>query len=111
MLASVYRGAALFVHPSRLEGYGLVIAEALALGLPLIVSDIPPHLEFDLPEQCYYPAGDIAALAAKLSSGDFKQYCAQTASEAARRRNWNDIAAQHLELYAEVAEPRSALAS
>ena len=111
VLASVYRGAALFVHPSRLEGYGLVIAEALALGLPLIVSDIPPHLEFDLPEQCYYPAGDIAALAAKLSSGDFKQYCAPAATEAARRRNWSDIAAQHLELYAEVAEPRSALAS
>jgi len=111
VLASLYRGATLFVHPSRLEGYGLVIAEALTLELPLIVSDIPPHLEFELPQQCYFPAGDVDALAAKLRGGNYQQYRAPEASEVQRRRDWNDIAAQHLELYRELAEPRSVLAS
>lgn len=103
VLASLYRGAALFVHPSRLEGYGLVIAEALTLGLPLIVSDIPPHLEFELPQQCYFPAGDVEALAAKLRGGNYQQYRAPAASEDQRGRDWNDIAASHLELYRELA--------
>ncbi|MEO8176328.1 MAG: glycosyltransferase family 4 protein [Sphingomicrobium sp.] len=111
VLASLYRGAALFVHPSRLEGYGLVIAEALTLDLPLIVSDIPPHLEFELPEQCYFVAGDVATLAAKLKAGNYEQYSAPHASEIQRRQDWNDIAAQHLELYRELAAPRAVLAS
>jgi glycosyltransferase involved in cell wall biosynthesis len=110
-LASLYRGAALFVHPSRLEGYGLVIAEALTLDLPLIVSDIPPHLEFELPEQCYFPAGDVAALAVKLGAGDYGQYRAPRAAEIQQRKDWNDIAAQHLLLYREVSERRLLLAS
>ena len=103
VLASLYRGAALFVHPSRLEGYGLVIAEALTLGLPLIVSDIAPHLEFDLPPQCYFPAGDVDALAAKLGGGNYELYRAPAASEDQQGRDWNDIAARHLELYRELA--------
>jgi len=35
-----------YVYPSRLEGIGLTIAEALASGLPAIVPDYPPMNEF-----------------------------------------------------------------
>ena len=35
-----------YVYPSRLEGIGLSIAEALACGLPVIVPDNPPMNEF-----------------------------------------------------------------
>ena len=35
-----------YVYPSRLEGIGLTIAEALASGLPVIVPDQPPMNEF-----------------------------------------------------------------
>ena len=35
-----------YVYPSRLEGIGLTIAEALASGLPVIVPDNPPMNEF-----------------------------------------------------------------
>jgi glycosyltransferase involved in cell wall biosynthesis len=101
-LAALYRGAALFVHPSKLEGYGLVIAEALAQGRPLIVSDIAPHLEFNLPPKCYYPAGDVAALAAKLRGGNYEQYCAPEAAAALKQVGWESIAREHLELYREL---------
>ncbi len=40
-----YKGD-IYVYPSRLEGIGLTVAEALACGLPIITSDNPPMNEF-----------------------------------------------------------------
>jgi glycosyltransferase involved in cell wall biosynthesis len=101
-LAALYRGAALFVHPSKLEGYGLVIAEALAADRPLLISDIGPHLEFGLAAQCYFPAGNIEVLAAKLAGVKYDQYRAPEAAAALGQLSWDEIAAQHLELYREL---------
>jgi glycosyltransferase involved in cell wall biosynthesis len=41
-VADLYRLGDICVYPTRHEGLGLSIAEALASGLPLIVSDAPP---------------------------------------------------------------------
>jgi len=61
-LAALYRGAALLIHPSAMEGFGLVILEAMIAELPIRLSDIPPHREFGLPERCYFPVGDRTAI-------------------------------------------------
>jgi len=42
----LYHLGDVYVYPSRLEGVGLTICEALACGLPVIVSDNPPMNEF-----------------------------------------------------------------
>jgi glycosyltransferase involved in cell wall biosynthesis len=61
-LAALYRNAAMLIHPSAMEGFGLVVLEGMIAKLPIRLSDIPPHREFGLPEQCYFPVGDRAAI-------------------------------------------------
>jgi glycosyltransferase involved in cell wall biosynthesis len=47
-LGTLYRGASLFVLPSLFEGFGMPAAEALALGAPTLVSDLPVLREVTL---------------------------------------------------------------
>ena len=44
-LASLLSGAQALIAPSTVEGFGLPVAEALALGVPVIASDIAAHRE------------------------------------------------------------------
>jgi glycosyltransferase involved in cell wall biosynthesis len=44
-LSDLYRMSECFVFPSKYEGFGLPIGEAIDLGVPTLVSDIPSHRE------------------------------------------------------------------
>lgn len=59
----------LFVMPSRVEGFGLALVEAMAAGVPPIVSDIPTFLEVTDQGNCAltFRSEDSDDLAAKLS--------------------------------------------
>jgi glycosyltransferase involved in cell wall biosynthesis len=43
---AAYRAASVVVCPSRHEGFGLTPMEAIAQGIAVVASDIPPHREF-----------------------------------------------------------------
>jgi GT2 family glycosyltransferase len=48
MLADLYKAADAYMGFSKWEGYNLGIAQALAMGLPTLGSDIPAHREFGI---------------------------------------------------------------
>ena len=66
-LHSLLTNARCFVLPSSHEGLPIALLEAMSYGLPVVVSDIPANLEVGLAEECYFPVGDIDALASRLS--------------------------------------------
>ena len=66
-LHSLLTNARCFVLPSSHEGLPIALLEAMSYGLPVVVSDIPANLEVGLPDKCYFPVGDIDALASRLS--------------------------------------------
>jgi GT2 family glycosyltransferase len=48
LMLELYAASDLYVNFSKWEGYNLGIAQALAMGLPVIASDIPAHREFPI---------------------------------------------------------------
>jgi glycosyltransferase-like protein len=53
-LPVLYRCADAFCFPSTTEGWGLVVLEAIASGLPVLVSDQPPFTEFLALHQAFW---------------------------------------------------------
>lgn len=65
-LRAVLTGASALAFPSRYEGFGLPPVEALACGVPALVSDIPVLRESTAGAAHYVPPGDVEAWAGAL---------------------------------------------
>jgi glycosyltransferase involved in cell wall biosynthesis len=67
-LAAVLAGALALVAPSRAEGFGLPVAEAMAAGVPVVCSDAAALLEVTAGAALTAPVGDVVGLAGALGS-------------------------------------------
>jgi glycosyltransferase involved in cell wall biosynthesis len=98
-LAGLYRGAAALVLPSRYEGFGLPVLEAMASGLPVVAADEPALREV-AGDAAVYADGDLAeAVAAALADRD--RFVA-AGLERAKAFTWEETARRTLAVYHEV---------
>ncbi len=67
-VARAYHEASVVVCPSRFEGFGLTPIQAVACGVPVVASDIPPHREFVGHAARLVALDDDAALAAAFAA-------------------------------------------
>jgi len=67
LLHQLYGGAAAFVFPSRYEGFGLPVLEAMAHGAPVLASNAASIPEVAGDAALYFPVGNATALAHELT--------------------------------------------
>lgn len=103
-VAALYRGAALFVMPSYHEGLPIAALEAAAAGTPILLSDIRPNRDLGLDAHNYFPVGQVAALAERLTRDPGAYRYDQAAILA--RFNWDDVAARTDAIYRSVLDQR-----
>lgn len=102
-MPALYRLADVLAFPSVKEGFGLVVLEAQASGVPVVVSRIPPfteHLSDDEVVWCD-PSG-VASIANALAMALAPEPAARLAGRgpaAARRHGWSTVAEAHIATY------------
>ncbi len=106
-LAQLYAHCGLFVLPSYHEGLPLVLLEALSHGCSVVASDIPANRGLGLPEERFFPPGEVGTLRERMA-----RWMERGISEGEREANlrmlrqrfsWGAIARRTLALYRQVA--------
>ncbi|WP_017299010.1 MSMEG_0565 family glycosyltransferase [Nodosilinea nodulosa] len=102
-LPALYRTADVFCFPSTKEGWGLVVLEAIASGLPVITADQPPFTEFLSPDCALLVNSASADAIAQAMLDSLSPAIAQKRVEASRRLlpqyAWAQSAALHVQHY------------
>lgn len=101
-LQGLIRHAGCFVLPSAIEGFSIALLEALSAGCPVLASDIPANREIPLPATCYFPVGDIDAMAQAMQAlcGSPRSGVWGTLQAHVRREyDWHRIAQRTLRVY------------
>jgi glycosyltransferase involved in cell wall biosynthesis len=103
-LDALIRGADLVVHPSLYEGFGLILVEAMARGIPLVVADATALPETAGDAAVLFSPGDAPALtdAIRTALSD-RQRLADAGRMRARALSWESAAQQTVAVYREAA--------
>ena len=111
-MPALYRLADTLVFASIKEGFGLVVLEAMASGIPAVVSSIAPFTEYLSADDAVWcdpthPASIAEAMAISLMP-PIRQRLIQRGPEVAAVHSWQRTAAAHLSAYETLKEPAHA---
>lgn len=105
-VGQVYKNSSIFVLSSRFEGFGLVLVEAMACGLPVVSFDCPAgpdEIITDGYDGLLVPSGDVKVLAQKLmflmADEGLRKRLSQNACQSAQRYEMNLIAGKWVDLF------------
>ena len=102
--APCYQAADLFVMPSSYEGWGLVVAEALACGVPVVASRFPGSVAMVEPGRNGLLLDDprdeaaLAAAIAQASQPEMRAAMASAARTSVQRYSWLEVGRQLVDL-------------
>lgn len=108
ILPNYYAAAEIVVMPSHYESFGMVALEAMAMGTPVIASEVGglAHLVRDGHTGFHIPSRDPEALAAKifelLSNDPCRRQMGDQARRYAREFAWPNIVDRVMDVYVEV---------
>ena len=107
-MPALYRAADALAFPSTREGFGLVVLEALASGIPAVVTDLPvlrEHLQ-DGRDCVMVPAGDSGPLSDALVSAvrddELRARIRDGGNQTVQRFTWAICAEEHERLYGRI---------
>jgi glycosyltransferase involved in cell wall biosynthesis len=102
-LPALYAGAEVFVYPSRYEGFGIPIIEAISMGLPVVACTGSCLEEAGGPDSLYVDPDDEQAMAQairqSLKGAENREQHIIRSREYIRRFEGRDVASQVIDLY------------
>lgn len=103
-LALLYAHSEAFVYPSRYEGFGIPLVEAMSFGIPIIASRISATEEVAGDSALYYDNPlDRDALAAKinevLSNSSLQCALGSRGKQIAEKFSWENVVRMYIEAY------------
>lgn len=109
LMPALYRAATSLVFPSTKEGFGLVVLEAMASGVPVVTSRIAPFTEYlgddDVLWCDPFDTASIAAAMARSLDISRREPLIQCGLQIAARHDWTSTAQSHLATYQALREP------
>jgi glycosyltransferase-like protein len=107
-MPALYRAATLLVFPSVKEGFGLVVLEAMASGLPVLTSRIPPFTDYLAEDDVVWcDPDDVASIAAGIAAAMPPERRAVLGARGflrAAAHGWTQVATRHLDVYESILE-------
>jgi len=101
-LARLYHEAAVLVQPSLAEGFGLTGIEAMALGTPVVASDIPIFREVYDSVANFFDPNSSESLLKAIAKSENRLVSSQDSIKLLEKFSWKSLAKQTLSSYIEV---------